>query len=152
MNYIDLAMKRRWIIFAGAGLFLAALLYNFFGPGSITDLAHESVRLHLKRVGASIYEYHARTGNWPSRLDDLAETSLASVPRNWRAPFDNGSVVIVWHDDLKSDPKKNASVILAYHNKGLIAQLGRHWVCWGDLRTEYITDDKLKANLNAAKK
>ncbi len=146
-------MRRRWIVFAAAGaLLLAAVLYNFLGPGSLTEVAHESVRYELRAIGTSIYEYHASTGTWPSRAEDLDKTSLATRSPYWKATIDNRSVIIVWHDDLKPDPRDNARVVLAYHNRGLIAEMGRHWVCWGDLRTEYITDAQLRTSLGAEKK
>ena len=61
------------------------------------------------------------------------------------------TTVVVWHKNLKADPKDNAGLILAYHNKGLYARLGRVWVCWGDLRTEYIKVEDLRANLQTNK-
>lgn len=69
--------------------------------------------------------------------------------RYWRSGLQNGSIVVVWNDKLKPNPRDNSGVILAYHNKGLRAWLGRQWVCWGDLRTEYISSKRLKAVLNA---
>ncbi len=54
----------------------------------------------------------------------------------------------MWHNTLKPHPKGNADHILAYHNKGLISEQGRSWVCWGDLRTEYIKTEDLQAYLN----
>jgi len=144
-------MKRRWKILATAGLFLIALLYGLLGPGSLLDVAHQTIRLHLRFIGASIYEYHAKTGHWPARVEDLAETSLPRQSPYWKAMIDGGANVVVWHDDLQPNPRDNARVILAYHNRGLLASLGRHWVCWGDLRTEYIKDDQLRASLQAMK-
>lgn len=58
--------------------------------------------------------------------------------------LDSGTNVIVWHTDLKSNPAENASEVLAYHNKGLLAWFGHQWVCWGDLRTEYIPSKELE--------
>ena len=60
---------------------------------------------------------------------------------------DDEAIVIVWHKNLKPDPKDNDGHILIYHNKGLIAERGQSWVCWGDLRTEYIKTDDLRAYL-----
>jgi hypothetical protein len=65
--------------------------------------------------------------------------------------LEEGLDVIVWHQTLKHDPKNNAGYILAYLNKGLISELGRTWVCWGDLRTEYIKTDDLRAYLKNLK-
>jgi hypothetical protein len=129
-------MTRRWKTLAVAGVFLIALLWGLFGPGSISEVSHEATAYHLRLFGASIYEYHARTGRWPRRAEDLAETSLPRQSPYWKVMLDAGTDVVVWHDDLQPDPRDNARVILVYHNKGLIASMGRHWVCWGDLRTE----------------
>ena len=145
-------MSRRGKVLAVAGVFLIALLYGLFGPGSISDISHNATRLHLRLIGASIYKYYAKTGRWPSRAEDQAETSLPRHSPYWKTLIDGGMVVVVWHDDLQPDPRDNAHVLLAYYNKGLISSLGRHWVCWGDLRTEYIKDDQLRASLQAAKR
>ncbi len=61
--------------------------------------------------------------------------------------LDGGVYVIVWHKSLQSNPNENARQILVYHNKGLIAEKGQSWVCWGDLRTEYIKTDDLRLYL-----
>jgi hypothetical protein len=116
-----------------------------------TDIANSSTELHLGLLGSSIYEYHATTRQWPTRIDDLSQTSLTQNP-HWKWELENGVYVIVWPKDLKPDSKDNADVILAYHNKGLLAELGRKWVCWGDLRTEYIKTKDLRAKLEAAEK
>jgi len=91
----------------------------------------------------------------------LADGSVAlpcrRLGRDWQSPYwkvmiDSGTNVVVWQDDLKPDPKDNADLILAYHNRGLLAWLGPHWVCWGDLRTEYITTQQLRAKLHKIEK
>ena len=56
-----------------------------------------------------------------------------------------------YHKTLKPDPKDNAGDILVYHNKGLISERGQSWVCRGDLRTEYIKTEDLRAYLNNLK-
>ena len=75
---------------------------------------------------------------------DLATATVQVLERD-------ETIVIPWHKNLKADPKDNAGLILAYHNKGLYARLGRVWVCWGDLRTEYIKIEDLKAKLQTNK-
>ena len=120
------------------------VLEHFFG---LSQVSHETIQLHLKLVGASMYEYHSNTGRWPAHVEDLAETSLPLRSPYWKTMIDSGTIVLVWHDNLNPDPTQNAGVILAYHNRGLLAQMGRHWVCWGDLRTEYITSSRLQDNL-----
>ena len=58
----------RWEITAtillGAGAVGIALAV-MQGPSSMSDMAHESVRFHLNLTGSSIYEYHAKMGQWP---------------------------------------------------------------------------------------
>jgi hypothetical protein len=36
---------------------------------------------------------------------------------------------------------------MTYNRTGLFPKLGRVWVCWGDLRTEYIKEEELQAKL-----
>jgi hypothetical protein len=142
---------RSW--FAGIGFAFVALLFvafaNFY---SLSDISNHSIRLHLRLLGSGIYEYHAKTGRWPARIEDLAETSLPQHSPYWRVMIKSGTNVVVWHDDLRPDPKDNADLILAYHNRGLLASLGYQWVCWGDLRTEYITTRQLRERLQSVKK
>ena len=52
--------------------------------------------------------------------------------------IENGTVAVVWHNDLKPDLKDNASLLMAYNKTGLFPKLARVWVCWGDLRTDYV--------------
>ena len=118
---------------------------------SRNDVAHQAIRIWLERFGSSIYEYHSKAGQWPSQTADLAKTLLPQQFRYWKQVLDDETIVVVWHKNLKADPKDNAGLILAYHNKGLYAQLGRVWVCWGDLRTEYIKIEDLKAKLRSSK-
>src|SRR5690349_1900624 len=132
------SMWRKGIIAVVAGVVAIALVV-IRGPFSgVRDKAHESTRFHLGFLGSSIYEYHAATGKWPTQIADLAMTSLPAKSPSWRYLLDVKVDVIVWHKTLKPDPKDNAGQILVYHNKGLISERGRSWVCWGDLRTEYV--------------
>ena len=131
-------------ILLGAGA-LGIALGVFRSPFSgISDVAHDSVRLHLNLTGSSVYEYHTRTGQWPTQNGDLASTSLPMVSPHWKYMLDEGLIVILWDKALKTNPKDNADHILAYYNKGLISEQGRSWVCWGDLRAEYITNEQLQ--------
>jgi hypothetical protein len=36
---------------------------------------------------------------------------------------------------------------LAYHKGGLYNEVGRVWVCWGDLRTQQLLERDLQARL-----
>ncbi len=130
---------------AGACIAVALGVVVYFY--SMSDIAHESIRLHLRLIGESIYEYHSKTGQWPTRMEDLAQTPLALRSPYWRQMLEQGTNVIVWRTDLKPDPKDNAGLVLAYHNSGLLARLGRQWACWGDLRTEYVREKDLRAHL-----
>jgi hypothetical protein len=116
------------------GAWIALFVYH------TTDIANSSTQLHLQLLGSSVYEYHSNTGKWPTCIDDLAQTSVAQS-RYWKWALENEVVVMVWPKGLSQDPEDNGHVVLAYHNKGLLAELGRVWVCWGDLRTEYVKID-----------
>lgn len=139
----------RWVIMAI--IVVAITLTVIHRPFSgVSEVAHESVRLHLNLTGSSIYEYHAKTGQWPTQIGDLALTSPTVSPY-WRYLIDEELIVVVWHKTLKPNPKDNADHILTYYNKGLISERGQSWVCWGDLRTEYVKTDDLRAYLNKLK-
>jgi hypothetical protein len=124
-------------------LLVAPFAWDYLDRDSVPQ---QSIKYQLALFGLSIYEYHSTTGRWPARLDDLARTSLSRRNPHWRlsaTPF-----VILWRDDLRPDPKDNAAVVLAYHNAGVLANLGRKWVLWGDLRTEYVRTATLRAILD----
>jgi hypothetical protein len=148
-NYVRVAhmSKTRWMVFAGfVAAFLVAIYWHYFSRASIP---HEAIRLHLRLTASSIYEFHKATGRWPKVADDLASTSLAQTSPYWRTLIDNGSVAVVWNSDLKPDPKDNASLVMTYNNAGLFSKLGRVWVCWGDLRTEYVKEEDLRSKLKS---
>ena len=142
-------MMRRWRLIAiltAVGLVFVVRLMFFSGT---TEVAHESIRYELNAIGQSIYEYHTLTGKWPSTVDDLERTSLGLRQHYWEATVQNGSIVIVWNDHLSPNPANNRDVVLAYHNRGTLAMMGQQWVCWGDLRTEYLPSKRLQAALDA---
>jgi hypothetical protein len=139
-------------IFAGLAAAVAIALALVLRPSpGVSDMADESVRFHLKLTAASIYEYREKTGQWPARIDHLALTSLPAMSPYWKYMLDNELIVVVWHKALKPAPGDNARHILAYYNKGLISEGGQQWVCWGDLRTEYIKTEDLRAYLRNLK-
>src|SRR6266545_4477390 len=84
-----------------------------------------------------------------TRMHDLAATSLPQTSPYWRSLIDNGSVAVVWDNDLKPDPKDNASLVMTYNNAGLFSKLGRVWVCWGDLRTDYVKEEVLHSKVKS---
>jgi hypothetical protein len=124
------------VLLAAAGVYL----YNTM------DISSQAVRYRLEALGASIYEYQAAAGHWPDKAADLAGTSMAMRLRYWQDDIKTGRVVVLWPQNLKPHPQDNADRILAYYNRGLISTLG-NWVCWGDLRTEYLRTEKLQAVL-----
>lgn len=128
---------------------VTAVVVVVLGYYNLSGIGHQTIQLHLQLYGSSIYEYHARMGQWPTQADDLAKTPLPKISPYWKVALETGTYVILWPKNLKADPKDNANVILAYHNQGLLASMGRVWVCWGDLRTEYITSEELRTHLPA---
>jgi len=138
--------KSRWMIVTALSVVALAIgiYWDYFSRDSIPN---EAIRLHLRLTASSIYEFHKARGRWPSSGDDLASTSLPQISPYWRSLIENGFVAVVWRTDLKPDPKDNASLVMTYHNAGLFSKLGRVWVCWGDLRTESITEKDLRAKL-----
>ncbi|HEV3386513.1 MAG TPA: hypothetical protein VG097_16980 [Gemmata sp.] len=144
-------MWRNKIVALVAVAIIVALVRALAPSSGISDLAHQSTQLHLQLFGTSIYEYHSTKGQWPAQIDDLGQTSLPLKSPYWKKMLDDEVDVIVWHKNLKPDPKDNAGRILAYHNKGLISSMGQTWVCWGDLRTEYIKTEELRNYLENRK-
>ncbi len=127
-----------------AAIWLGNIVWDYFDEGSI---AHVSMRHQLERLGSAMYEYHTTTGRWPARIDDLAATSLAHQNPVYRKSATD-AIVFLWPQDLKAEPKDNANVLLAYYPGGLYNKFGRMWVCWGDLRTERLSDAAIKAHLS----
>jgi hypothetical protein len=108
------------------------------------DISISTTRHDLEVVGASIYEFHDQFGRWPASADDLARTSLSAKMPYWRTILSAGTVVIEWPKSIDPLPHNNTRIVLAYYNRGLISAFGHKWVCWGDLRTEYVADARLQ--------
>jgi hypothetical protein len=138
----------RWAILLTGVTAVVALSLSRGPIGGVSDVAREAVCLHLRLTGASVYEYRTRFGRWPTRTDDLAQTTLPAMSPYWRYQLDEGLIVVMWPTGWEPAPKGNAGRVLAYYAKGLISERGRMWVCWGDLRTEYVEADALRAYLN----
>jgi hypothetical protein len=144
-------MSMRWkvlisVVLLAIGWWVFGLVRDYADP---TSIPHEAIRYWIKAYAESYYEFHAKTGRWPTSLDDLGQTTLPVRYPLWRSSPD--LQVFLWPQDLKDDPKENASRILVYYRKGLISEMGRKWVCFGDLRTEFVKDKDLEALLNASK-
>jgi len=122
----------------------AKFTWDYFDYSSVP---HQAMQVQLKLFGAAMYEYHSATGRWPASLDDLERTSLPQRSYVWRQTA--STFVFLWPKELKPDPNDNAEVLLAYVGGGLFNELGRVWVCWGDLRTEHMPERDLRARLAA---
>ncbi len=144
-------MRRKSLLVFSVGAVIVTLIILFSRFSGVRQVADESVQLDLHFMGSSIYEYHALMGQWPTQNEDLAKTSLPLKYPHWRYLLDHELVVVVWHKALKPDPKANSHQILAYYKKGLISEFGKNWVCWGDLRIEYIKTADLQAYLKNLK-
>jgi hypothetical protein len=82
-------------IFIAVGATIVAAFFMVFSPFSgIREVAHESTQLHLHLIGSSIYEYHSRTGKWPTQIEDLAKTSLPQQSPYWKLMLDEELAVI----------------------------------------------------------
>ena len=133
-------------VLAGIGaavlLWFASIAWDYFDQDSIP---HVAMRYSLSMFGSAMYEYHSVTGRWPTRLEDLAQTTLPVRSPIWRQSA--ATMTFLWPQNLKPDPKDNAGALLAYTDAGLFNKLGRMWVCWGDLRTEHLPERELRARL-----
>ena len=132
------------VLCALALLWCTRVVWDYF---DLDSPANAAMQVQLKLFGGAMYEYHSKTGRWPTKLDDLAETSLPERSYVWRQTAK--TIVLLWPQNLKPEPKDNANVLLAYWNGGLYTRLGRVWVCWGDLRTQRVskTDVRVRAFL-----
>ena len=137
-------------IIGAAGFFFMLWTVQFFWDYADPDSpANAAMQYQLKLFGAAMYEYHAATGHWPESLDDLAHTSLPVTSYVWRQTAT--TMVFVQPQHLKDKPKDNAGVVILYTDKGLFNNLGRMWVCWGDLRTEHLPEADLRKQLEKQK-
>lgn len=143
-------MAGKWKWLAAGAVAVAAWVFSvtsdYFDRDSIPHIA---MRDELKLVGSAIYEYHSKTGNWPEKLDDLQSTSLPLKSPTWRQSA--SPMRILWRRDWRPEPKDNAGLVLIYYEGGLFSKLGRMWVCWGDLRTEYALESDLRSILEKQK-
>ena len=114
-------------------LWLARATWDYFDPHSPANLA---MQVQLKMFGAAMYEYHSQTGRWPTKVDDLAQTSLPAKSHVWRQTAN--TIVFIWPQEFKPEPKDNGNALLAYWNGGLYNRFGWVWACWGNLRTERV--------------
>src|ERR687887_433442 len=72
-------------------LWVARTARDYF---DLNSPANASMQVQLKLFGAAIYEYHSRTGHWPTEVDDLAQTSLPVQSRVLRQTAN--TIVFLW--------------------------------------------------------
>jgi hypothetical protein len=119
-------------------LWFAQIAWDYFDLNSPANLA---MLVQLKLFGAAMYEYQSHAGRWPTKIDDLAQTSLPAQSNVWRQTAN--TTVFLWPQGLKPEPKDNANVLLAYWRGGLYKEFGRVWACWGDVRIKRIKRSQL---------
>lgn len=114
------------VIAAGVGI---AFVY------AQTDIAVQSIRFDLRKIGESIYEAHRKNGRWPDKIADLEGTEYLNMPYR-KVALEQGVFVVIWATELDPDPAANRDRLLAYSNGGLLGRLGFVWGCRGDLSIE----------------
>lgn len=127
-------------LIAGAMVVLVVLIA---GRYSLMQVADHTERLHLELVARSIYEYRDKNGRWPTRAEDLQETSLPQTAPHDVAMVRNGGLVVNWPADWDREPAANAERVLAYSRGGPL-RFGWVWVCWGDFRMEYMRHERVE--------
>jgi hypothetical protein len=77
------AVKSKLFVVVGALVLLwfARLVWDYFDPNSI---ANQAMQVQLRLFGSAMYEYHAATGRWPTKLDD----EVIDYPRSLRHSAD----------------------------------------------------------------
>ena len=122
--------KWRWATLAVAS---GAVFFTY----GVTDVALDSIKFDLGKIGESIYEAHRKSGAWPARIADLEGTVYLDMPFRRKA-LEDAHFVVVWNPDLEPDPAANRDRILAYDNGSLFSRLGWILACRGDLSIERI--------------
>ena len=130
---MSLARSVRWFLLAV--LFLCLVLFPT-----------RQERHELYSIGFNIYGYHERTGRWPTKTEDISSSFSEHLSNSIR----EGKIVVVWRVSLQPTLKQNPDAILAYEKGGIRTWLGLTDVCWGDLRTDVITEWQLQRALAQA--
>ena len=113
------------------------------------DVATSSIKFDLQKIGESIYEARSKTGKWPKRIADLEGTEYLRMPYR-REALESGLFVVLWQQDLDTNPSANKNRILAYDNGSLLSRLGWVWACRGDLSTQRLGAEEVRT-LKAAR-
>ncbi|MEW5978318.1 MAG: hypothetical protein AB1898_21185 [Acidobacteriota bacterium] len=133
--------RKRKVVVVLLGLLTVALAFGY----AQFEVASRSIRFDLRLIGESVYEAHARKGQWPTCLEDLAETRYLKLPYR-KAMLQEGHYSLVWNRNLAPNPENNSHRVLAYcrYQRGPLSWFGRVWVCRGDLRVESIRLSELQ--------
>jgi len=94
----------------------------------------------LTSVARFAYEFRNSTGNWPSDISQLG------LDRRLSSRFSYRGVVLAHPRYLSRSPSANREKIIAYQYTGKRLWPYR-WVCWGDLRTEYISNRRFERTM-----
>src|SRR5947209_11934675 len=123
------AVKSKIFIVVGAFalLWFARFVWDYFDP---TSVANQAMQIQLKLFGSAMYEYHTATKRWPTKLDDLAQTSLPKRSYIWQQ---TATTMVFLRLHLNPDAKHNADVLLTYDRGWQYDKRVRVWVRRGDL-------------------
>ena len=104
-------------------------------------------RTELRIVGECSYEFRDRTGRWPSSMNELQRSCFQIGYTKYNYPNET------WGDNvhlvrppghLRQTPAENRDLIIAYQKTGKRLWPYR-WVCWGDLRTTYVSNQTFES-------
>ena len=76
-------------------LWFGRFAWDYFDPNSPANL---SMQVQLKMFGTAMYEYHSHTGLWPTKIDNLAQTSLPARSPVWRQTA--STIMFLWPQNL----------------------------------------------------
>jgi hypothetical protein len=62
-----------------------------------------------------------------------------------KGALERGTFVVMWQQDLDSNPAANRARLLAYSDGGLLSWLGLVWGCRGDLQVERLAREEIVA-------
>ena len=135
-------------IAAGVLLVAVVMAYVYDGVDLRSDISF--TQNYLRLYGSSIYGSATPSpGSEPTKLTISRGLPLArrNIRTGGKSTRHWGGCHRVAQRLTKPDSKENArsSHSCPKHNKGLDAEMGRMWVCWGDLRTECITPEELRS-------
>ena len=94
----------------------------------------------LTSVAQFAYEFWGSNGHWPNNISELDLARWQSRTVSYR------DVVLAHPRHLSRNPAANREIIVVYQYTGKRLWPYR-WVCWGDLRTEYISNTRFERTM-----